>query len=80
MLHFVLTHLDSLLTSKRTTFWKKKRLLGHIIFLTGPQALCCIAILWPVVVLGGAKQMGVGISFNSEFSKCASTAEAAAAK
>lgn len=49
-------------------------------FLTGPQALCCIMILWLVIILGGAKQMGLGISLNSEFSNCASTAEAAAAK
>lgn len=55
-------------------------LLGYIIFLTGPQALCFITVLWFVLVLGGSKKVGVGISFNSEFSKCASTAEADASK
>lgn len=49
-------------------------------FITGPQALCCTIMFWLIIILGGAKQMGDRISFNSEFSKCATTAEAAAAK
>lgn len=59
---------------------KKERFLGCIIYIAAPQALCYVIMLWFVIILGGEKQMGGRIAFNSGFPKCASMAEAAEAE